>query len=166
MRETLIVAESTRRSMQSNRSVDSKPEVVLRTALWKAGLRGYRKNVKKLPGKPDIVFGKAKLAICVHGCFWHGCKKCKQKYRTPKTNPLYWTAKIQGNQQRDERNRVLLVEMGYEVLVFWECELGAKPAASNQTSTASVERKSGLELAVEKIRIALGRAQHFAMQRP
>ena len=139
LRETLIVKEAIRRTMQGNRGKESKPEIALRCALWKVGLRGYRKNVKKLPGKPDIVFGRAELAIFVHGCFWHGCTKCKRRYRTPKTNPRYWTAKIEGNQVRDERNRVLLVEMGYDVLVFWECEI----------------KGDGLNAAVEKVRVTL-----------
>lgn len=121
-RDTLIVAESTRRSMQGNRATGTKPEEALRQALWQAGLRGYRKNVKTLPGKPDIVFGKAKLAIFVHGCYWHQCPHC-QRNRTPKTNAAYWNAKFQANQTRDARNQAALEAIGYRVLVIWECEI-------------------------------------------
>lgn len=123
LRETLVVAENTRRTMRANRATESKPEIQLRKALWSAGLRGYRKNVKKLPGSPDIVFGPLKLAIFVNGCFWHGCTKCKRRYRAPKTNTKYWEAKIKGNQERDEHNRGLLEAMGFQVLVVWECEI-------------------------------------------
>lgn len=122
LRDTLIVAESTRRSMQGNRATGTKPEETLRQALWQAGLRGYRKNVKTLPGKPDIVFGKAKLAIFVHGCYWHQCPHC-QRNRTPKTNAAYWNAKFQANQSRDTRNQADLEVKGYRVLIIWECEI-------------------------------------------
>lgn len=137
LRETLVVAESTRRTMQANRGVDSGPEIALRRALWKSGLRGHRKNVSTLPGRPDIVFGKAKLAVFVHGCYWHGCPKCMTG-RIPKTNPTYWTAKLQANRDRDDRSKVALEQLGYHVLTFWECEL-----------------KNGLEAAVSKIQEAL-----------
>lgn len=137
LRETLVVAESTRRTMQANRSIDSGPEIALRRALWKAGLRGYRKNVSTLPGKPDIVFCKAQLAVFVHGCYWHGCPKCMTG-RIPKTNPAYWAAKLEANRSRDDRSNVALKQLGYRVLTFWECEL-----------------KNGLEAAVSEIQAAL-----------
>jgi len=129
-RESQIVAESTRRSMRANKSVNTRPEVGLRRSLWHAGLRGYRKNDGRLPGTPDVVFGRAKLAIFVHGCFWHGCPTCTRNL-TPKTNALYWSTKIAQNKERDERNRVALEALGYRVLVLWECELTPKllPAA-------------------------------------
>jgi DNA mismatch endonuclease (patch repair protein) len=137
LRETLVVAEATRRSMQGNRSVGTKPEEALRQALWAAGLRGYRKNVKGLPGKPDVVFGKAKVAIFVHGCYWHQCPHC-QRNRTPKTNARYWHAKFNSNRERDERNQAQLLEMGYQVLVVWECKL-----------------KSELEAILAEVRVAV-----------
>ena len=124
LRETLIVAESTRRSMQGNRATGTQPEETLRKALWAAGVRGYRKNVKSLPGKPDIVFSKLKLAIFVHGCYWHQCPICTRN-RAPKTNAAYWQAKFHANQDRDERNQTQLLEMGYRVLVVWECQVKA-----------------------------------------
>lgn len=107
--------------MQSNRSQDTKLELSLRRALWTAGHRGYRKNVRKLPGTPDIVFRKQKLAIFVHGCFWHGhdCGKTK----VPTTNNAFWKEKIRLNQQRHERNASLLEELGYLVVTVWECNM-------------------------------------------
>jgi DNA mismatch endonuclease (patch repair protein) len=122
LRDTLVVAESTRRSMSANRSVNTKPEIALRTALWHAGHRGYRKNVTRLPGKPDIVFGRQRVAIFIQGCFWHGCPNCTRNL-TPKTNALYWATKISQNKARDERNAHALEAAGYRVLVVWECDL-------------------------------------------
>ena len=125
LRETLIVAESTRRSMQGNRSEGTKPEINFRKALWDAGLRGYRKNAKRLPGTPDVVYGRAKLAVFVHGCFWHGCPKCTRN-RSPKTNALYWSTKVETNRERDERQKAALEAMGYRVLELWECEVAPR----------------------------------------
>ncbi len=123
LRETLVVREGTRRSMQGNRGTGTSPEVRLRKALWAAGLRGYRKNVRKLPGKPDVVFGRAKVAVFVHGCYWHQCPRCTRN-RAPKTNALYWQAKFAANVERDARNEAALRDLGYRVVVVWECELG------------------------------------------
>lgn len=121
LRETLVVREATAKSMRSNRGKDTKPEWALRRALWAAGLRGYRKNVKGLPGKPDVVFGRGKLAVFVHGCYWHQCPHCRRN-RTPSTNAAYWQAKFEANRVRDERNVAELEAMGWQVLVVWECE--------------------------------------------
>jgi len=121
LRETLVVAESTRRSMRSNRGKDTKPELLLRRPLWRAGLRGYRKNVRKLPGTPDIVFGKAKVAVFVHGCFWHGhgCSKAS----VPRSNREFWTAKIARNQSRYAEQTAELTARGFLVVTVWECDL-------------------------------------------
>ncbi len=108
--------------MRHNRSVDTGPEVTLRKALWAARLRGYRKNVAKLPGKPDLVFGRARLAVFVHGCFWHQCPHCKRN-RTPKANSAYWQRKFERNAERDRLNSEALEAMGYRVLVVWECQI-------------------------------------------
>jgi DNA mismatch endonuclease (patch repair protein) len=122
LRETDFVAEATRKSMRGNRSYDTKPELRFRSALWAAGLRGYRKNVRKLPGKPDVVYGRAKLAIFVHGCFWHQCPHCARN-RAPKANAAYWSAKFLANAERDARNVAALEALGYRVHVVWECRL-------------------------------------------
>jgi DNA mismatch endonuclease, patch repair protein len=136
--ETHVVAESTRRSMRSNRSLDTAPELRLRKALWASGIRGYRKNVKGLPGRPDLVFTKGNLVVFVHGCYWHGCPKCIGD-RVPHTNSAYWSAKIGGNKLRDARNQLALEALGYRVVVFWSCQLSA----------------TGLSEAVEQIRATL-----------
>ncbi|RYG25801.1 very short patch repair endonuclease [bacterium] len=108
--------------MQGNRGKDTKPEIALRKALWAAGLRGYRKNVTKLPGKPDVVFVRGRLAVFVHGCYWHQCPHCKRN-RTPATNAEYWQAKFAANRERDARQQAQLEDDGWRVLVLWECEI-------------------------------------------
>lgn len=105
-------------------SASTKPEIMLRHALWHRGFR-YRKNVRHLPGSPDIVLPKYRTVIFVHGCFWHGHKGCKN-YTTPKTNTDFWTAKIARNQARDQEVWRQLEAVGWSVIVVWECELSKK----------------------------------------
>jgi len=100
---------------------DSKMEISVRKALFSAGLR-YRKNVKSLPGKPDIVLSKYKTVIFTHGCFWHGHKRCKAS-KLPESRRDFWENKIKDNIERDKRNISLLERMGWEVIVIWQCEL-------------------------------------------
>ena len=122
LRETWVVKESVRRSMQSNRSTETEPERLLRSALWSAGLRGYRKNVRKLPGSPDVVFGVRRVVVFVHGCFWHRCPKCTRNVH-PKTNSAFWRAKFERNVARDKKNKVALKKLGFKVIVVWECDV-------------------------------------------
>jgi DNA mismatch endonuclease (patch repair protein) len=122
LRDTLKVSDPTTRSMRANRATETKPEVRLREAIWAAGLRGYRKNVRALPGSPDVVFGPSKVCVFVHGCFWHGCKRCSRNL-TPRKNAAYWKAKIARNRARDRRNEAALRADGWAVLTIWECEL-------------------------------------------
>ena len=124
LRETLRVAEPTAKAMRANRATDTKPEVQLRQALWAARVRGYRKNVRRLPGTPDVAFGRAKVCVFVHGCFWHGCERCARNLK-PTKNAAYWQAKIGRNRERDQRNEQILVEDGWLVLTIWECALKA-----------------------------------------
>ena len=102
-------------------SASTKPEQVLRKALWRRGFR-YRVNDKHLPGSPDIVLPKYRTVIFVHGCFWHGHKGCPN-YTVPKTNTDFWTSKIARNQQRDQDTWRQLEAKGWFVIVVWECEL-------------------------------------------
>lgn len=88
---------------------------------------GYRLHRKDIPGKPDIAFIGARRAIFVHGCFWHG-HDCKRGARMPKTNAVYWRAKIARNIARDARHRAALAALGWRVLTVWECEI-AQPDA-------------------------------------
>ncbi len=105
--------------MSQIKSRDTTPELLLRRKLWAEGLR-YRKEVKELPGKPDIMFNKAKLVVFVDGRFWHG-KKLSEA-RLSRMSP-YWQKKISGNVARDEENNRLLKEMGYAVLRFTDADV-------------------------------------------
>jgi DNA mismatch endonuclease (patch repair protein) len=123
-----------RRSMQGNRSRDTKPELAIRSLLHAAGLR-YRVNRSPLKGvrrRADIVFGPAKVAVFVDGCFWHGCP---QHFVAPKTNPGYWESKIGGNIARDRATDSLLEEAGWSVLRYWEHQ---EPAACAELIAAEV----------------------------
>ena len=100
---------------------DTKPEIVLRHVLHAKGFR-YRKNVKSLPGKPDIVLPKYHTIIFVHGCFWHRHEGCKQA-TTPKSRTDFWLEKFQKNVQNDAKHIQELKNMGWKVIVLWECEL-------------------------------------------
>lgn len=122
LRDTLQVSEPTAKAMRSNRATETSPEVNLRKALWSAGLRGYRKNVRRLPGAPDVVFGRAKVCVFLHGCFWHGCERCTRNLK-PRKNAAYWEAKIARNRERDRSNEGVLVADDWLVLTIWECEL-------------------------------------------
>ena len=118
----MVVKEATRRSMRANRSSNTSLEVFFRKALWAAGFRGYRKNVRKLPGSPDLVFPKKKLAVFLHGCFWHRCPKCHKDAQF-KTNEEFWRAKLAENVNRDTANQHALLDLGFQILVIWECEV-------------------------------------------
>ena len=107
--------------MSHIRSKDTKPEQLVRQALWHKGFR-YRLHVKDLPGKPDIVLPKYKTAIFVNGCFWHGHKGCKD-FVIPKSNTAFWLEKIGKNKNRDEHNITALISAGWKVITIWECEL-------------------------------------------
>lgn len=98
----------------------TKPEYIVRKFLFSNGLR-YRVNVKKLPGSPDIVLSKYKIVIFVHGCFWHG-HSCKYA-ALPTTNYAFWYNKIEKNKERDTIKNSLLEEMGWNVIIVWQCEL-------------------------------------------
>ncbi len=100
---------------------DTEPEILVREYLFSRGFR-YRKNDKRYPGKPDIVLPKYKTVILVHGCFWHSHKGCK--YATiPKSNTEYWVEKLERNKERDIENIKKLEEIGFRVIIVWECEL-------------------------------------------
>lgn len=123
------------RNMSHIRSTNSKPEETVRKYLFSQGFR-YRKNVKTLPGKPDIVLPKYKTVIFVNGCFWH--KHDCPRFVWPSSNTDYWIPKIKRNVERDQRNMKLLKETGWRVIVVWECEL-KKAAAEERLSRLCAE---------------------------
>ena len=120
--------------MAAIRSKDTKPEMIVRRGLWSRGFR-YRLNHKRLPGHPDLVLRKYRTCIFINGCFWHGhntqftihnsqfiiesSKCCK----IPKTNRVFWVAKIRRNKERDKEEQRKLAEMGWHCITVWECEL-------------------------------------------
>lgn len=115
-------------NMSHIRSKNSKPEERVRKYLFSRGLR-YRKNVKKLPGCPDIVLSKYKTVVFVNGCFWHH-HDCG-RFVWPSSNVEYWYNKINRNVERDTQNTALLAEQGWQVLTIWECQLKKKVAEEN-----------------------------------
>lgn len=97
---------------------NTKPEMIIRRGLYSYGLR-YRLENKKLPGSPDIVLARHRVVIFVHGCFWHhhGCRK----NAIPATNTAFWSAKFERNVARDRTVAISLHELGWRILVIWEC---------------------------------------------
>lgn len=116
------VFDSSKRSqiMSHVKSKNTAPEIKLRSILHRNGFR-FRINRKDLPGKPDIVLPKYKAVIFVHGCFWHG-HDCKRGQR-PQTNVEFWDKKINKNMERDKQDIIKLKELGWRVMVVWECDL-------------------------------------------
>jgi len=116
-----IYSKSKRSEIMSHISgKETKPEILVRRFLFANGFR-FRKNVKDLPGKPDIVLPKYKIAIFIHGCFWHG-HTCKRG-ALPTTNIEFWKIKIDGNIERDKRDVSELEKRGWKVIVIWQCEI-------------------------------------------
>jgi DNA mismatch endonuclease (patch repair protein) len=107
--------------MRLVKSKDTRPELVVRKLCGDLGHRGYRLHRKDLPGKPDIAFVGRKVAVFVHGCFWHG-HDCSGHVRLPKSKQDYWLSKIERNRARDAENLAVLTGNGWRVLVVWECE--------------------------------------------
>lgn len=110
------------------RNKDTKPERAVRRLLWSRGFR-YRLHVRTIPGRPDIVFHRARKAVFVHGCFWHQHPRCG---RMPKSRLKFWRPKLRANRVRDLRNQRALRALGWRYLVIWECEL---------RSVVSIERR-------------------------
>lgn len=103
------------------KSKNTTPELKVRAALWRAGLR-YRLHRADLPGKPDLTFVSRRVAVFVHGCFWHG-HECPRGARMPKDNADYWRRKIERNRARDQQAATALTALGWRVLTVWECEI-------------------------------------------
>jgi DNA mismatch endonuclease (patch repair protein) len=116
-------ARASKAARGSSRKTSTKPEVILRQALWRKGFR-YRKNMAGLPGKPDIVFRKARVVVFVDGDFWHGrnWEEREKRLRTV-ANSAYWMAKIRYNMDRDHRINEELRSTGWRVLRFWETDV-------------------------------------------
>ena len=111
--------------MRRVKGQNTKPEMIVRRMLWRLGAR-YRLHRKDLPGKPDIVLPGRRLALFVHGCFWHG-HDCARGARVPKQNRDYWVGKVDRNRARDAKSRKALAALGWRVETIWECELKDTP---------------------------------------
>lgn len=158
--------------MSRIRGQHTKPEWILRCGLHRLGFR-YRLGGKGLPGRPDLVLAKHRAVVFVHGCFWHrhpGCTKAS----VPHTNEAFWQAKFASNQARDERNQRCLGQLGWTVVVVWECDLYSDPLgvvkqiasrlcppeSASVSYTSVVDQLDGrkiIRVAEGKVRYRLGR---------
>ena len=130
--------ESRSYNMSRIKGRKTKPEEIVAKYFFSQGF-GYRRNVKKLPGTPDIVLKKYKTVIFVNGCFWHMHEGCKY-FVWPKDNSEFWKNKLLANKERDEKEKKGIEELGWKVIVVWECQL------------KKAERERTLNWLVEKIR--------------
>jgi DNA mismatch endonuclease (patch repair protein) len=134
-------SDAASRVKSANRRQDTMHEVLLRTQLWHLGLR-FRKNVITLPGKPDIVFSRAKVAVFCDGDFWHGRDwQSRQQKLSRGTNSSYWLAKIASNIERDTRNTSLLKKAGWRVIRLWETDVKRNPLAAAMRIRKIVESR-------------------------
>ncbi len=136
-------SESSSRAKRSNRRVDTQHEIMLRSQLWRLGLR-FRKNARTLPGKPDIVFSSARVVVFCDGDFWHGrnWKTLKSKLGQG-TNAKYWSAKIASNIERDKRNTALLRKTGWRVVRLWETDIKHDPLVAALLVKKIVDARHG-----------------------
>lgn len=117
----IMTSQQRHNCMSRIRGKATKPELLVRSWLWKHGYR-YRLNVNSVPGRPDIVLRRYRTAIFVNGCFWHGHEECGN-YSVPKSNTAFWVSKVKRNKERDRRNYKDLHDAGWNVIVIWECQL-------------------------------------------
>lgn len=134
----IVSAEKRSRMMSNIKNADTRPEILVRKILHRAGFR-YRLHRKDLFGRPDIVLPKYGLAIFVNGCFWHGHKNC-HLFRLPKSRQEFWASKIGGNIERDARNIDFLRTENWRVGVIWECALRGKNAISLEDFSQTLEQ--------------------------
>lgn len=123
-------------NMSQIRAKDTSIEVKVRKYLFAHGFR-YRKNVKGLPGKPDIVLPKYRTVVFIHGCFWHRHENCKRA-TTPKSRLDYWLPKFDRNVQNDKKHREDLEEAGWNVITVWECEVNKSFDETMKRLTSSI----------------------------
>ncbi len=140
----VLTPEQRSYNMSRIRNRDTKPEEMVRKYLFSHGFR-YRKNDTGLPGKPDIVLPKYKTVIFVNGCFWHKHEGCKY-FVWPKDNKEFWKEKITRNVTRDQENYNKLQDMGWNIIIIWECELKSKTRELTLNRLlVSLTRKLGID---------------------
>lgn len=121
------------RNMSAIRSRNTKPELAVRQILHSLGFR-FRLHRKNLPGRPDIVLPRYKTVVFVNGCFWHQHAGCKLASK-PSTRQEFWETKLSRNVERDRENAAKLIELGWRVIVVWECDLQNINDLSNRLSS-------------------------------
>ena len=121
----IVAPEVRSRIMSRIRGANTRPEMLIRRALHRRGLR-YRLHCRDLPGRPDMVFAGFRTVLFIHGCFWHRHPGCA-KATTPVNNAEFWRDKFEANVTRDRRQIDELIEAGWRVRVVWECEIGRMP---------------------------------------
>ncbi|HCF5691974.1 very short patch repair endonuclease [Pseudomonas aeruginosa] len=126
--------------MRSVKSQNTTPELLIRSLLHRLGFR-FRLHRKDLPGSPDIVLPRYRAVIFVHGCFWHRHPGCRLA-TTPKSRQDYWLPKFMANIERDHRNTEALQEMGWQVIVVWECEIKKNEDLEHRLKHALTSRES------------------------
>lgn len=135
---TDIVSEEQRSYIMSRvSSKDTKPELLVRSFLHRLGFR-FRIHGKKLPGRPDLVLAKHQAVIFVHGCFWHRHKGCA-KATMPATRVQFWREKFERNVDRDLDNQAKLQDLGWRVIVLWECEIATIAAREDRLARLTFE---------------------------
>ena len=146
---TDIVDTKCRSAMMARiRGRDTAPELAVRRIAHRMGLR-FRLHRKNLPGRPDLVFPKHRLAVFVHGCFWHRHEGCRYA-STPKSRAAFWTEKFAANVKRDARQEAALRTLGWQILVIWQCETKDEAAVERRLTelithdTAASERNGTL----------------------
>ncbi|HEU4460858.1 MAG TPA: very short patch repair endonuclease [Methylibium sp.] len=140
-----VVSPARRSQMMSGiKGKDSLPERLVRKALFAMGYR-FRLHRRDLPGTPDLVMPRRKIALFVHGCFWHAHRGCKYA-KTPSTRPEFWSAKLQSNVARDQRAVEKLTEMGWRVLCVWECSIRDREAAAGLSAALRLWIESDAKL--------------------
>lgn len=125
--------------MSANRARDTSPEVALRRALRAKGLVGYRLHPRSVPGRPDVAYLGRRVAVFVHGCFWHACPTCALP--TPRSNSRFWEAKFARNRARDEAKAAALGSAGWRVVTVWEHEILADPTRAARRVQKAIERQ-------------------------
>lgn len=139
----IVSPERRSEMMRRIRSEGTSPELTVRRYLHALGYR-YRLHAKDLPGSPDIVFRSRRLAIFVHGCYWHRHPDCRLAY-TPKSRTEFWEDKFRANVRRDRRTAAQLEELGWRILVVWECDVRAGRLDWIIDAIEEVDAGSGIE---------------------
>ena len=127
--------EQRSRVMSRVRGKDTKPELALRRAMWAVGLRGWRCHRRDLPGRPDVAFGRARVAVFVDGAWWHG----HPRYYTPGKSGDFWDAKIARNVERDRAADAALASLGWRVVRLWDFEVTRDPAGAAERVASAVD---------------------------